>query len=210
MTNDTKKEDGNGAEGEGDVDLDLNDGDEGADEGDDKKPEKKDDDKDGKSAESPEAKSARLARMQDRHDKKHGLGKYKSDSDKKPSAKSDELDYGQLAFLAAKGIDDDAEVEFVQKAMKDTGKSLKDVLKASWFQAELKELKEFNRTKAATPKGTKRSNQSTADTVEYWIAKGELPPADQRELRIKVVNAKMKKQQDSNVFTNNPVIGNYK
>lgn len=194
------------------VDIDLDD--EGKDdEGEEKKG--KDGEGEGKpkkyADETPEQRSARLARMSDQHDKKHKLGKYKTATEDKPSQKKSEgMDYGQLAFLTSKGIESEDEVAFVEKTMKDTGKELKDVLKASWFQAELKEMRETNASKDAVPRGPKRSGQVTNDSVEYWLAKGELPPADQRELRQKVVNAKMKKAQSGSVFTDNPVQGNYK
>ena len=86
--------------------------------------------------------------------------------------------------------------------MKDTGKDIESTLDSKYFQAELKEMRELKATEAATPSGTKRAGQSATDQVDYWLAKGELPPASERDLRQKVVNARMKKEGSSGVFYN--------
>ncbi len=106
---------------------------------------------------------------------------------------SGELDYGQLAFLAQKGIESDEDVALAQEVMKQTGKSLKDVVASKYFQAELKERQEARQVEKATPSASRRSASSPQTEVDYWIKKGELPPADQVELRRAVVNAKMGK-----------------
>lgn len=123
--------------------------------------------------------------------------------------KSGELDYGQKAFLIASGIKEADEVELVQKTVKETGKTLDQVVGSKYFQAELKELREARSADDAIPKGGNkgRSAASSRDTVEYWIAKGELPPTDQRELRTKVVNARIKVEKDKSQFTDRPVVG---
>lgn len=121
-------------------------------------------------------------------------------------SKSSELDYGQKAFLIAKGIDGAEEFDLVQKVMADTGKSLEEAVGSKYLQAELKEMRDAKAVANAIPDGSKRSNQSASNTVEYWLAKGELPPADQRELRTQVVNARLKQEQNKSQFTDNPVV----
>lgn len=134
-----------------------------------------------------------------------GLEETESKPTKKTAQKSD-VDYGQLAFYNSKAdsikIESDSEIEFLQDTMKDTGKSQKDLLSAKWFQAELKERKELQASSDAIPKGQKRTGNSSQDTVDYWLAKGEMPPADNTELRRKYVNAKMAKEQDKGKFYN--------
>lgn len=115
------------------------------------------------------------------------------------------FDYGQKAFLKSNGIEKD-EYELVKEVMSATGKDLEDVLESKHFQGMLKEQRDVKATKDATPAGSKRSTTSTRDTVEYWIAKGEMPPASEVELRRKVVNAKIKKDRDRNTFTDHPVV----
>lgn len=116
------------------------------------------------------------------------------------------LDKMDRAILRMEKISSPDEVKLVEDIIKDTGKSLEQVLESKFFQSELKELRENKATEEATPTGSKRSGQSARDTVDYWIAKGELPPWSERELRIKVVNAKIQKQQSKNMFSDNPVI----
>lgn len=128
------------------------------------------------------------------------------DTTQKDGKKPSGLDYGQKAFLVANGIKGSDEMAFVQEFVDNTGKSIEEVLESTYFQAELKERREKQATKDATPSSQKRSGNAASDTVEYWLAKGTLPPMDQRELRQKVVNAKIKAQSSGNPFTNNPVI----
>lgn len=122
--------------------------------------------------------------------------------------KKGELDYGQKAYLNSLGFKDAEDHTFVQGVMKDTGKSLEDVLASGFVQSELKRLGEERATKAAQPPaGEGRQAPPARDTVDYWLAKGELPPADQPELRRKVVNAKIARQKSESQFSDTPVVG---
>lgn len=53
---------------------------------------------------------------------------------------------------------------------------------------------------AATPSSQSRANVNTKDSVDYWIAKGELPPSDQVELRQKVVRKKRENAKKAKMF----------
>jgi hypothetical protein len=120
-------------------------------------------------------------------------GKY--EPEKKPEAKlekSEEMDYGQLAFLSAKGIEEDADIEFIKGIMKKTGEELKSVIKDEFVQSKLKRMKEEREAEKGIPATSKRSGGNARDTVAYWIAKGELPPAEMKELRKQVVNEKIR------------------
>ncbi len=136
--------------------------------------------------------------------------KYKAildrNKNKKPTEqkvnKSNDLDYGQKAFLVANGVKESDEMKLVKGVMQETGKSLEDVLSSKYFQAELKEMRDLKASSNAIPNG-KRSGTASQDSVDYWIAKGELPPASDRELRQKVVNARIKKNDNKGVFYNN-------
>lgn len=150
----------------------------------------------GKPQETPEAKLARLKRQTQQLEKKLGL------KDEPKSSKSNELDYGQKAFLTANGVKGTDEFKLVQEVMANTGKSLEDVLESKYFLAELNEIRELKASQNATPQGSKRSAQSSRDTVDYWLAKGELPPANEQELRRKVVNARIDKESKKGVFYN--------
>lgn len=124
--------------------------------------------------------------------------------------KKGELDYGQKAFLIAKGIDDPSDIKIVTDAMAATGRSLDEIVASPYVIGEITKAKEERATKAATPPGDGRGNGSDArDQVEYWLKKGphELPPADQVELRRKVVKARIAQAKTGNVFSPNPVVG---
>lgn len=127
-------------------------------------------------------------------------------SSKNTDGDSSDLDYGQLAYLTANGIKGDSEIELAQQVVADSGKELKDVINSGYFQAQLKELRDTETAKKAMPESNRNGNVAS-DNVEYWIAKGELPPKDTHpELRRKVVKAKRDKATRSNKFTDNPII----
>ena len=160
----------------------------------------KEEETDERPVETLEQRQARLLRQLKQVNKKLGI-----DEDNKPSRtskKSEGFDYGEKAYLAANGIKGSDEHEFTQKLQKQTGLDLDSLLEDTYFQTKLNELREQKATTNATPSGTKRSNNSSVDTVEYWIAKGELPPKDQVEMRRKVVNARLKKEDSKGVFYN--------
>jgi hypothetical protein len=127
------------------------------------------------------------------------LGK---DAPEKESKSSNSNDLGERAFLAVNGIKTPDEIAFFKKIKAETGKSADALLESTYFQAEFSNFKELKATSAATPSGSKRSANSSVDTVEYWIAKGELPPASEVKLRQDVVNARMKKEESKGIFYN--------
>lgn len=112
--------------------------------------------------------------------------------EKSPSKKSDELDYGQKAFLTANGIKGSKEFDFFKDEMKKSGEELESLLENEYFQSKLEKFRALNKTANATPKGDKRSGM-TMDSVEYWMTKPieEVP----QDMRVKVVNARLKKRR---------------
>ncbi len=115
------------------------------------------------------------------------------------SKQSDDFDYGEYAFLAQKGIESDADVAFVRESMKDSGKTLRETLNASWFKAELTERQAIAQTAKAVPKG-RGANGTAIDSVDYWLGKpiAEVPV----EMRGKVVNARLAKENSGGKFYN--------
>lgn len=113
------------------------------------------------------------------------------------------LDRMDRAILRMEKITSEEEISLVESIMADTGKNLEQVLASKYFQAELKEMRELQDTENAKPTTSKRTQTSTRDSVEYWIAKGELPTDP--TLRIKVVNAKIAKEKSGSQFSNNPI-----
>ena len=155
---------------------------------------------DEKPVETLEQRQARLLRQLKQVNKKLGINDEEKPS--RTSKKSEGFDWGEKAYLTSNGIKGSDEHEFTQKLQKQTGLDLDSLLEDTYFQTKLNEFREQKATTNATPSGTKRSNNSSVDTVEYWIAKGELPPKDQVEMRRKVVNARLKKEDSKGVFYN--------
>lgn len=123
---------------------------------------------------------------------------------KEDPPKPTELGYAELAYLEAKGISSDEEQSMVQKAMIDSGKSLKDVVASKWFQAELKEARDAKASQEALPPAGKRGTGAAKDSVQYWVTKGELPPntPENVELRRQVVAAKRGSATSGSKFYN--------
>jgi hypothetical protein len=126
------------------------------------------------------------------------LGKKPAETTDTQTKQTDDLGYGELAFLTAKGIEADDEVDFIKTMIKNTGRPLKDIVSDDYTQAKLKTMRDGRAAKDAVPSGTSRSNQSPVDTVEYWLAKGELPTDP--ILARKVVNARIEKEKNTSVF----------
>lgn len=122
---------------------------------------------------------------------------------KEAQAKS-ELVLIEKAFLRSEGIKTAEEVALALDHKKNTGKELDEVVDSKFFQAELKELRETKASQEATPSASNRGAPQAKDKVEYWLAKGELPPATQEnvELRRKVVAAKTARAKGSGKFYN--------
>lgn len=124
----------------------------------------------------------------------------KSEPEAKPQDKK-EFDLAEKSYLLANGIKKN-EFQLVFDEVKATGKAIDDILESKYFQ----EKREFAASKEAIPSGTKRSSGAAKDEVDYWLQKGQFPPADQIELRRKVANALAKQSERKNKFSPNPII----
>lgn len=118
---------------------------------------------------------------------------------KSESKKSGELDYAQKAFLMTSGIKGSKEFDFVKDELKKSGEELETLLENEYFQSKLEKFRAVNKTSDAIPKGKNGSGVSL-DSVEYWINKPieEVP----QEMRVKVVNARLKKEEGKGMFYN--------
>jgi hypothetical protein len=115
-----------------------------------------------------------------------------------PKHKSDELGLDVKGYLKASGIKA-AEFDFVKAELKASGQDIDSLLENEYFQAKLEKHRELSKTAEATPTG-KRSGGVAIDSVDYWMTKPieEVP----QDMRIKVVNAKLGKDQNKGVFYN--------
>ena len=104
-----------------------------------------------------------------------------------------ELDYGELAFLEAKGVSEE-DHDYILKEVQQTGKGLKDVLNFKYVQEGLKSRKDERVVKNALPT-SKRSSGAAKDDVDYWIQKGEMPlRAENPELYRKIRKEKERRE----------------
>lgn len=128
---------------------------------------------------------------------------------KKADSKSDEEDYAQLSYMSQHGIDtnSDDQIDFVKKTMKLSGLSLKDVLKEDFLKKGIKEIADNKTVEVATPSNSKRGQSTSGkNSVEYWLKKGDRALPEDRDLRIKVVNARLDKMKNKDIFANQSVI----
>ncbi len=156
--------------------------------------------KEDKPQETLEARRARLQRQLDQVNKKLGVNEPKETKQK--ISKTLSFDLGEKAFLISNGVKGQDEFDLAKRIQKETGRDIESLLETNYFQQELKVLRENRTTAEAIPKGSKRPANSSVDSVEYWVAKGELPPPSEIELRRKVVNARITKEKSKGVFYN--------
>lgn len=156
-----------------------------------------------KPRETDEARLARLERQASQLKKKLGL---EVKTVKEPESKKEEtLDKMDRYFLRSEKITDADEVDLVQDFMKNTGKSVEAIVDSKAFKAMLKEMRDERNAQDATPSNSKRSMQSSRNSVDYWLAKGEMPPASEPKLRQDFVNAKIQRAKTVNTFSDNPI-----
>jgi hypothetical protein len=149
-----------------------------------------------------ESRQKLYARAKDAETKLKDFKPADSKQDKKATSTTEkELSYDKKAYLVALGYKDSDEMSIIQEAMTATGKSLEEVLANKFVQAEISDLREKKSTEEALPKGgSTRGSNPSRNSVDYWLAKGELPPADQVDLRRKVVNERMKREANTSKF----------
>lgn len=156
-----------------------------------------------KKTESIEAKKARLERQLSQINKK--LGNSTEKKAEPVEERKEGLDRIDKAILRAEKITNSDEIQLVQDIMRETGKDIEDVLESRYFKTELKAMREESNAQDALSSNSKRAGNSNRNTVEYWIAKGEMPPANEPKLRRDYVNAKIAKTSARSQFSDNPI-----
>lgn len=120
-------------------------------------------------------------------------------------SKSEDLDYGQKAFLRSYDIKGSDELQLAKDWQKRTGDTLDAMVEDEIFIAKLNGLREARASANAIPKGTKRSSSGNAvGEFEMALAKfndtGELPQSF--ELRSKVLNHATQNSSANSPFAN--------
>lgn len=155
----------------------------------------------GKKSFTTEQKLARGVRMVQKWAKELGIENplIKTDGGK-PEAKvqTSELDETALDYLDLKGITEDEDIAVIQKVMKQTGQTVRQVLKDDYVTQKLEANKSKREVAAAVPSATRRSTPGQSNDLEAAIAKYEASgfkelPSDYK-LRTAVVNAMVERQ----------------
>ena len=119
-----------------------------------------------------------------------------SDSDK---SQSNEPDYAKIAFLETKGFSNPDDQKWIQDEAGRLKLPLTDIINMEHAKLKLATMKDEREAQAGMPKGPGRGSGKTQQDVDYWLAKGETP--DDQELGAKVIEARIKKEKDSNKFS---------
>lgn len=170
--------------------------------------------KEVKPQETPEARLARLERQATQLRKKLGIEKSETKEVKietKTDTKSDELDYGQKAFLRSYDIKGADEIALVKNWQKRTGDELDAIVEDDIFQAKLKSLREARATNDALPKSNRRGTQPAPNDESYWTARIEsgqstLADIEDVDMRRKVLNKRVAKEKSGGKFSSNPIV----
>jgi len=116
---------------------------------------------------------------------------------KKEEKKSDELDYGQKAYLNTKEIKE-SEHGFIEDQLAESGLELNEMLENGYFKAKLQEFRDKAAVDSSSDiKQGRGAQESAKSKAEYWVEKGELPPntAENFELRQEVVNLRTAREK---------------
>ena len=131
----------------------------------------------------------------------------KPDKPEKPK-QSDEPDYGKLAFLNSKGIDNPDD----QKIVTDEATRLKlpvtDILEMKHIKSKLKESKTQREAEDGMPGDSKGKSSGNKASVDHWVNKKDKkgnyvsPPAELGvEFANKVIDARMKQEKEGGMFS---------
>ena len=102
--------------------------------------------------------------------------------------------------LKENGLKDAEEIELVTEKAKELGIDPLKLVKDGYADTMLKNHRQAKANELANPSTQSRGGVNATDSVDYWIAKGELPPANKVELRRQVVSKKMATGSRKNMF----------
>ena len=131
----------------------------------------------------------------------------KKEEKKEPEAKekSNEPDYARLAFLEQRGITNPDDQKMVADEAERLKMPLTDILNFDHIKAKLKDAKDQREAEEGMPKGRGKPGGTTKQDVNYWVDKrdknGKYATPDDLELANKVIDARIKKQEADNKFS---------
>ncbi len=121
--------------------------------------------------------------------------------------KSNELDYGQRAFLKTYGIAGADELALVKSWTERTGDQIDTMVEDEIFNAKLKGLRDQKAAKEtlqSMSSGSRNAQSSSKSKVEFWLDKpfDEVP----KEFKQEVLNIKLEREREGGKFTDQPVV----
>jgi len=155
-------------------------------------------------AKKAKAEAAKWKRIAERNAKK-SEPEHESVSSSKEQKESSDLDYGQKALLRSMGIKGADEIQLAKDFMKRTGMDIDALESDDIFQARLEKLRtnKSNEAAADAARGGGQGSSGGRTSVEYWLAKGEHPPAELgRKLAAEYVAARRASSQNNKMFYN--------
>ena len=154
-----------------------------------------------KPQETLEQKEARLSRQLEQTRKK--LGKV----EEKPAPQtSSEPDYAKIGFLNSFQVTHPDDQKLVMDEANRLKLPLTDVLQMEHIKTRLAQNNDSRVAQDGMPKGSGRKGGASKNDVDYYLAHPDEVPTD-LELHGKVIDAKMKKETNSNMFSSVPFVG---
>lgn len=123
-----------------------------------------------------------------------------------PTPQSNEPDYAKLAYLKAEGVIHPDDQKIVQDEAARLKLPLTDVLQMEHIKGKLTASKDQREAMAGMPKGQGRGGNKAQNDVDYWLAKppkadGTYETPSDLDLAEKVINARIQKDQNANMFS---------
>lgn len=119
--------------------------------------------------------------------------------------KSDEPDYGKLAYLKAEGVSHPDDRKVVLEESKRLNLPIDEVLGMEHIKSRLKEAKNQREAENGMPEGGHGKSSGNKNSVEYWINKkdknGNYETPQDTELANQVIDARVRAEQSRNMFS---------
>ena len=132
-------------------------------------------------------------------------GRPKKETEPDPP-QSNEPDYSKIAFLEGRQVSHPDDQKLVMDEANRLKLPLTDILGMEHIKAKLQTNKDARDSKGAMPKGNGRSGGNTRSDVDYYLDHPDEVPED-LELHNKVIDAKVKKETNANMFSDVPFVG---
>lgn len=119
--------------------------------------------------------------------------------------KSDEPDYGKLAYLKAEGVAHPDDRKVVLDEAKRLNLPIEEVLGMDHIKGKLKESKTQREAEAGMPDGGHGKSAGNKGSVDYWVNKkdkdGNYETPTDTTLANQVIEARMRSEQSKNMFS---------